>query len=90
MAEDGQCIGLVCTFWEFWGADWSAVRGVNGKRVVWNRKKRSLLSDWLVGRINALLGVIDSIIVALKDKSNILSYRWRLQFGTSWPASRLL
>lgn len=25
-ATDGQCVGLFCTLWEFWGADWSAVR----------------------------------------------------------------
>lgn len=25
-ATNGQCVGLVCTLWEFWGADWSAVR----------------------------------------------------------------
>jgi hypothetical protein len=23
--KDGQSVGLECTFWEFWGADWSGV-----------------------------------------------------------------
>jgi hypothetical protein len=23
--KDGQIVGLVCTFWEFWGADWTGV-----------------------------------------------------------------